>query len=125
MHGAGAGAAAWETVSVCPAIVNVPLRAAPLLAAAVKRTVPVPVPDVPLVIEIHEALDVAVHVHPLVVVTSVDPLPPLASTLSLEDESEYVHGAGAGAAAAWVTVSVWSAMEMVPRRSAPVFAVAL
>ena len=42
------GAAAWETLTVCPAMMNVPLRAAPVFAAAVKVTVPGPVPEVTL-----------------------------------------------------------------------------
>jgi hypothetical protein len=80
VQGGGAAAAACDTVNVCPAIVSVPLRAAALFAATVKATVPLPVPDPPLVMLIHDAFDAAVHVHPLAVVTVDDPLPPLAST---------------------------------------------
>ena len=69
----GAGAA-WFTVKVCPAIVSVPLRALPVLAATLKPTVPFPLPLVPEVIVSHDALLLAVHAHPLVVVTATLPL---------------------------------------------------
>jgi hypothetical protein len=50
-------AAGCVTVNVRPAIVRVPLRCAvPVFAAAVKRTVPPPVPDWPDVTVIHELL---------------------------------------------------------------------
>jgi hypothetical protein len=41
-------------VKVCPAIVIVPERPGPLVAATVKLTVPLPLPLEPDVIEIHD-----------------------------------------------------------------------
>lgn len=84
MQGDGAGTPACETVNVWPATVNVPDLAAPVFAATVNATLPLPIPDVPLVIVIHAAFDVAFHVQVLVVVTVVDPLAPAASTFWLE-----------------------------------------
>jgi len=57
----GVGAAACVTVNVWPAIVSVPLRAAPGFAAAVYDTVPLPDPLPPDAIVIHDAFDDAVH----------------------------------------------------------------
>jgi hypothetical protein len=54
-------AASWETVTVCPAIVPEPVRAGPLLAAAVRVTVPDPVPDDPLETLSHGSLVDAAH----------------------------------------------------------------
>jgi hypothetical protein len=45
------------TVKVCAAIVAVPVRAAPVLAAMVSLTVPGPVPDAPEAIVIQLAFD--------------------------------------------------------------------
>jgi len=64
--GVGAGGvglllAAWETVNVRPATVRVPVLAAPVFAATVNATLPLPVPLAPDVTVIHEALLVAVH----------------------------------------------------------------
>ena len=78
--GGGGGAAACDTVNVWPAIVSVPLRAPPLLDEMLNDTDPLPLPDAPLVTEIQGAFDAAVHAHPLVAVTDVDPLPPVEST---------------------------------------------
>jgi len=61
-------------VKVCPATVSVPLRALPVLAAMLKPTDPFPVPLAPEVIVSHDALLLAVHAHPLVVVTATLPL---------------------------------------------------
>jgi hypothetical protein len=55
--------ASCVTVKVCPAIVTVPLREAPLLAAAVTTTVPLPVPEAPDLMVMNEAEVEAVHVH--------------------------------------------------------------
>jgi hypothetical protein len=65
------------TVNVCPAMVSVPVRAAPVLAAMAKLTVPLPVPLAPDVIVIHAALLAAVQAHPVVVETATGvPAPP-------------------------------------------------
>ena len=70
-------AAACETLTVWPATVTVPLRAAPLLAAAVKVTELEPVPEVALgvsqafvLLTLH-----ALHEAPAVIVTGA--LPPV------------------------------------------------
>jgi hypothetical protein len=82
VQGAGAGAGC-DTVTVCPAIVIVPLRAAPVLAAAVNDDVPLPAPLVPEVIVSHGALLVAVHAHVGVVVTVMGADPPPAPIVRL------------------------------------------
>ena len=66
-----------------PAIVAVPLRAAPAFAATLKPMLPLPVADGTLVNVIQPAFDVAVHVQVLPVVTVTDVVPPLAGTESL------------------------------------------
>ena len=62
-------------------MVNVPLRAAPVLAAIANATEPGPVPLAPDVTVIHEAFEAAVHAQVLAVVTVAEPLPPFALTL--------------------------------------------
>jgi hypothetical protein len=111
------GAACCVTVSVCPPIAIVPLRAAPAFAAALKTTTPLPVPDDPAVTVIHEAFDTAVHAQPPPAVTFVLPSPPPAAKSTVDGDSEKPHGA-----AACVTVNVWAAMVAVPVRAAPEFA---
>lgn len=91
----GAGAAACEMLNVCPATVIVPERAAPVFAAAVKLTVPFPMPDAPPVIVIQLALVEAFHEHELPLATENDPLPPPLSTDWLEGESEKLQAAAA------------------------------
>ena len=83
MH-AGAGAAC-VTVNDRVAIVTVPVRAAPVLAAIVIATEPLPLPLAPDVIVIHGALfTAAVHVQPAVAVTATGLIaPPLAATFRL------------------------------------------
>lgn len=67
----------WVTVNVDPAIVSVPERAPPVLAATVYVTLPLPVPLAPPVIVIQLAPVVAVHVQPDCVVTVTGPpVPP-------------------------------------------------
>jgi hypothetical protein len=67
------------TVKVCPAIVTVPLR---WLVAVFDETdiltVPLPLPDAPEVIEIQPTLLDALQAQPLVAVTLVLVLPPIA-----------------------------------------------
>ena len=78
--GGGGTGAACETVNVWPATVSVPLRAAPLFAATVNATVPLPLPDPPLAIDIHGAFADAVHEQPAAAVTATEPPPAFAST---------------------------------------------
>jgi hypothetical protein len=79
----GGGAAAWFTVNVWPAMVMVPLRALAVFAAALNVTLPSPLPPAPAVIEIHEALLLAVHEHPLPADTPTVPVPPPAGAVPL------------------------------------------
>ena len=80
--------ASWVTVNVCPATVNVPLRAEPAFGATANATEPFPVPDAPDVTTIQPAFDAAVHAHPFDAVTFTDPLPPPTPTFWLEGEIE-------------------------------------
>jgi hypothetical protein len=65
------------TVKVLPAIVTVPVRELlPLLAATPICTVPLPDPEPPDVMVIHDALLVAPQLHPLVAVTAMLAEPP-------------------------------------------------
>jgi hypothetical protein len=88
-------------------MVSVPVRAAPVFAWALKPTEPLAVPLAPEVMESHPALLVAVHAHPLVVVTATVPVPPLAATDWLVGAIVNVQAGGAGGAgaAAWLTVN--------------------
>jgi len=70
-------AAAWFTVNVWVAMVAVPLRPPPVLAATVSATDPFPLPCVGET-EIHEALLDAVHEHPAPADTLTMPLSPAA-----------------------------------------------
>jgi hypothetical protein len=110
------GAAAWFTVNVWPAMVSVPARVVPLgLAAALKLTVPLPLPVAPAVtLNQLVLLLTAVHVQPVGAVTFVAPVPPLAMTDCDVGATENVHGA-----AAWFTVKVCPAIMSVPLRGDP------
>ena len=67
-------AASWLTVTVAPAIVNVPVRAsAVVFDATLKPTVPLSLPLAPDVTLNHVALLAAVHAQPVVVVTEMVP----------------------------------------------------
>ena len=72
----GAAAALWLIVKPVPATVNVAVRAAPVLAATVKVTVPLPDPPADTVTKVAEL--VAVQVQPVPAVTGTDPVPPAA-----------------------------------------------
>jgi hypothetical protein len=76
----------WFTVNVRPAIVIVPVRAAPEFAATLKPTVPLPDPFAPLVTVIQVAPLAAVHGQPAVAVTVTEPVPPPAATVWLVGE---------------------------------------
>lgn len=87
-------------MNVWLAIVIVPLRAAPVFAATVKPTDPLPVPLAPDVTVIHDALLTAFQVQVLTdVVTAIGvPAPPAAATDSLFGAIVNVHEGGAGGA---------------------------
>jgi hypothetical protein len=108
------------TVNVWPAIVTVPVRAFPVLAFARMATVPLPVPDAPLVTVSHCAFAAAVHAQVEPVATVTDSVPPFAATAPLVGEISYAQ-----AGAACVTVNAWPAIDTVPLRDGPLFASAL
>ena len=100
-------------MNVCPAIVRFPLRAVTVLAVTLNATVPLPIPDAPLVTDSHGTLAAAVQAHDAAeAVTFVDPVPPVFDTDCELGEIVYVHGGG-GVAAAWVTVNVCPAATIV------------
>jgi hypothetical protein len=79
----GATNAACVTVNVCVAIVSVPVRCAPVLAATLNATDPLPVPAAPEVTVSHDgALLTAVHAHDAAVVTFTVPAPAPDGTVS-------------------------------------------
>jgi hypothetical protein len=76
------GAPASVTVKVWPATVRVAVCVdVVVFAATSKVTLPVPEPVAPVAMLTHAALLVAVHEHPAVVVTAIDPEPPAAAKL--------------------------------------------
>src|SRR4051794_30645245 len=116
MLNAQLGAAAWLTVKACPPTVSVADRVdADVFAAAVKLTVPLPVPLAPAVIVTQPALLADVHEQPAVVVTATLPEPPAAAKFC--DAGERLN---AQLAAASVTVKVWPATVNVADRAAVV-----
>ena len=94
-------AASCVTVKVRPAIVTVPVRGLVLVLAAIEYpTLPLPLPEPPDVIVIHDALLVAVHAHPVIPVTATEPVVAAAETVVAPGEIENVQPP------AWVTVNV-------------------
>ena len=83
-------------MNVFPAIDNVPVRAAPVLAEAEYVKVPLPDPAAPDVIVSQLSCEAAVHAQPPPAVTVTVPLPPPAATLALPGAIANAHGAGAG-----------------------------
>jgi hypothetical protein len=107
--GGGGAGAACVTVNSWPAIVIVPLRAAPAFAATLYPTEPFPVPVAPAVTVSHGALLTAVQAHPAPDVTVTVPAYAFASTFWLGGAIEYAQGGGGGgggAGASCVTVNV-------------------
>jgi hypothetical protein len=107
------------TVNVCAAMVSVPIRPEPGFGAALKLTVPFPVPDGALVIVSQSPLfDPAVHEHevPVTTVIVTRPDPPAAGTDWRGGEMENVHATGT---ASWLTVNVCPATVNDPLRGAP------
>jgi hypothetical protein len=103
------------TVNVSPATVSVPTRPGPVFGAAVKLTVPLPLPDAPLLIESQGALLIAVHAQPPGAVTPTEPVPPDVGTVWLVDDSENEQPLPC------VTANVLSATLTLPVRDVPVF----
>src|SRR5581483_761014 len=104
-----AHAADCVTVNVRPPTPIVPVRAPPPFAATVNAIVPLPLPDAPLVIEIHDAVDEAVQEQTAGAVTVKLPDPPLDPTDWLDGAIENAHDT-----AACETVNVFPAIVRVP-----------
>jgi hypothetical protein len=76
--------------------VTVPVRAAPVFAAAVIVTVPLPTPVAPALIDSQDVLVDAVHAHPSAAVTETGAVtPPAAATDSDVALTVYEHDAAA------------------------------
>ena len=101
-----------------PAIAIVPERAEPTLGSIRKSTLPFPLPPDPEVNEIHDAVLLAVHAHPLCAETTMEPVPPNAEKDAPDGLMSQLHGSGAGAD--WFTVKVRPAIVIVPVRVPPV-----
>src|SRR5919107_5996422 len=91
-----------------------PERAAPVVAAAVNCTTPLPDPGLPLVMEIQSAWLEAVHVHPPGAVTLTVPVPPADGTVCDCGLMANVQPC------AWVTRTLFSATVTDPFRPGPV-----
>jgi hypothetical protein len=103
----------WVTVKVCPPTVMVPVRCEPGFAAAVKRTVPFPLPVAPLAIVSQLALLFAVQAQPSPVLTSNDADEPPAAADADVEESENEHPCP------WLIVNVKPAIVSAPERPGP------
>jgi hypothetical protein len=108
--------AACDTVNVRLATAIVPVRAAPVLAATLKVTTPLPVPLVPDVMVIHGTSVLAVHPHTLCPATANVPGPPAAVTFWLVGAIEMLQFTGA---ADCTTAARWPPTTMLPVRSPP------
>ena len=103
---------AWLTVNVWPPIVSVPVRGPLLvLAAALKLTVPLPLPLAPDVIVSQASLLVAVHAQPPPP-SRHRPVPPAAG-----DDGSSARSIVSASAPAWLTVKVWPPIVSVPVRA--------
>jgi hypothetical protein len=107
------------TVTVCPATVIVPERDGPLVAAARKLTLPLPLPLAPETIVIQDALLAAVHPQPEPAVTATDASPPAAGTARVSGDTENVQPCPC------TTVTFWPATVIVPDRVGPVVGAAV
>jgi hypothetical protein len=87
-------------------MVSVPLRAAPVLAATLNPTEPLPVPLAPDVTVIHATVLVAVHAQVAPLVTVTVPVLAVAGALRLLGAMAYVQTGGGAGAAACDTVNV-------------------
>ena len=118
-----AGLKSWLIETVCPAITSVPVRDAPLLAATLKVTVPLPLPLLRPVNEIHDALLLADHSHPDGAVIDVEsPLAAEAVTEIVRGETAETAQLGRAGAASWSIVTNCSAMTRDAVRALLVFA---
>jgi hypothetical protein len=105
----------WLKVTVFPATVNVPVRAAPVFAATTKLTPPMPEPLAPLVIVIHVTLLTAVQEQLVPLDTESALVVPLVGTVKLVGVTVYTQ-----LLAAWLNVTVTPPTMIVPVRGAVV-----
>jgi hypothetical protein len=80
-----------------PATVTVPFLSAPTFGATAKFTVPLPLPVAPELIVIQDTLLVAVHAHPVPVVTETATGPPGAAILGEAGVAVNAHRSGKAA----------------------------
>jgi hypothetical protein len=115
------GAAGWPIVNLLAPIRIVACRSAPVFAATLIWTSPVPVPLAPLMMVAHGALLVADQRHPAVVVTVIASVPPPEPTDPPADPSDTSHNAVPSACA---IVTGCPATVTVPVRAGPRFGAA-
>src|SRR3712207_3653796 len=97
-------------------MVNVAVRAGPLVDATLNCTSPLPLPLAPDEIVTHGALLVAVHAHPSPAVTPTLPVPP-------PDGTDWLCGEIANVQPwVWATVTCCPAIVNVPERAGPLVA---
>ena len=84
-------AALCDIVNVFPTTLNDAVRAEPVLAATLYERVPLPLPVDPDVMVAHVTPVDALQEQPLVVLTAILPVPPLAVNDALDGEILYVH----------------------------------
>ena len=111
-----------DTVTVWPPIVTVPVRAGPVLPAAVIVTVPLPVAFA-VAVRNDELLD-AVQPQVDAAVTSTEPVPPPLLIWSVVVDSVTAHPTGASAPDC-VKLTTLLPIEMLADLEAPVFAAML
>ena len=89
------GAPFWVTVKVCPATLNVPVRAVvAVLAVALNATVPLPLPLAPDVIVNQDVVVEAVQAHPEAALTPTLPVDAVEARVALvPDKVGGAHGA--------------------------------
>jgi hypothetical protein len=99
-------AAAWVTLTVVPATVTEPARAAPVFCRTFNWMVPVPEPLAPWAIEIQFWFEVAVQLQPWEALTATARLPPAAATDAvLGDTSTWHVGTGTEGLEPWLIVT--------------------
>jgi hypothetical protein len=128
VHAGTVGAAGCDTVTVCPAIVTVAPRAAPVFAAAAIVIVALPRPTVGDVNVTHESLEDADQSHAGLIVSAIEAGPPPTGTLidvGLTDGAQLGGTAGGSGdvspAPAWVMVRCAVPIVIVVSRSGPGF----
>ena len=105
------GAPVWLTVTFVPLMVIVPIRAAPVLSATAKVTVPLPTPVAPETKLIQDTFADALHVQELAALTGNWNCRPPEGTLL---KAATVRVTEQVATPCWVTVKVWPPMVRVP-----------